>query len=101
MGANAADIDRHVRSYLLVFFALMVLTVVTVGAWHFLKLGAVATVAVALLIASVKAALVACVFMHLISEKKLVYWVLAVTVVFFLVLLIVPYLTSLLDQVQS
>jgi len=48
---------------------------------------------VALLIATIKGSLVACYFMHLISEKKLIYWVMALTVAFFVVLLLVPVFT--------
>jgi caa(3)-type oxidase subunit IV len=44
-------------------------------------------------IATVKGSLVACYFMHLISEKKLILWVMLLTVVFFIVLLLVPVLT--------
>jgi caa(3)-type oxidase subunit IV len=51
-------------------------------------------VAIALLIATIKGALVACYFMHLISERRLIYLVLALTVVFFLFLLLLPILTS-------
>ena len=47
-------------------------------------------IAVALVIATVKGSLVACYFMHLISEKKLILWVMALTVAFFVVLLLVP-----------
>ena len=50
-------------------------------------------VAVALLVATVKGSLVACYFMHLISEKKLILAVLALTVAFFVVLLALPVLT--------
>ena len=32
-------------------------------------------------------------FMHLISERKLIFWVLVLTVVFFFVLLLLPMLT--------
>jgi maltodextrin utilization protein YvdJ len=39
--------------------------------------------------------------MHLISEKKLIYWVLALTVVFFFTLLLLPVLTSLADQAAT
>jgi len=45
------------------------------------------------LVATVKGSLVACYFMHLISEKKLILWVLALTVAFFIVLMLVPYWT--------
>ena len=50
-------------------------------------------VTLALLVASIKGSLVACYFMHLISEKKLIYAVLALTVAFFIVLLFLPILT--------
>ena len=93
MTDHAVDIDKHVRTYILVFAALAVLTVVTVGV-YFLDLGPVASVALALVIASVKGTLVACFFMHLISEKKLIFLVLALTTSFFIVLLFVPVLTS-------
>jgi len=99
--SHAEDIDRHVRTYILVFVALMVLTVMTVGAWYFLELGVAATIAVALFIAIIKGSLVACFFMHLISEKKLIYAVLILTVAFFFVLLMFPLWTSMLDQVGS
>jgi cytochrome c oxidase subunit 4 len=44
------------------------------------------TIAVALFIASIKAFLVAGYFMHLLSEKKMIYSMLAITVVFFFAL---------------
>jgi cytochrome c oxidase subunit 4 len=89
---HAADIDRHVKIYITVFVSLMVLTVVTV-AIAYLHLPTPVAVALALLVATVKGSLVACYFMHLISEKKLIYAVLALTVVFFVVLLALPAIT--------
>jgi cytochrome c oxidase subunit 4 len=91
-GDHAADIDKHVRIYITVFVALMVLTVVTVAISR-LHLSVPVAVAVALLVAIVKGALVACYFMHLISEKKLIYAVLALTVSFFVALLALPVFT--------
>ena len=91
-GAHAADIDRHVRVYITVFVALMVLTVVTVAV-SYLHLPVRVAVAVALLVATVKGSLVACYFMHLVSEKKLILAVLVLTAVFFAVLLVVPTVT--------
>jgi cytochrome c oxidase subunit 4 len=77
------NIHDEVRRYLLVFGALLVGTVVTVGAYY-LHLPSVAlTIAVALFIATVKAFLVAGYFMHLISEKKMIYGILMATVFFF------------------
>jgi cytochrome c oxidase subunit 4 len=91
-GHDAADIDRHVKVYITVFFSLMVLTIVTVTVSRF-HLPVPYAVTVALLIAIIKGSLVACYFMHLISEKKLIYAVMALTVVFFAVLLSLPVLT--------
>ena len=89
---HAADIDRHVRVYITVFVALMVLTIITVAIAR-LHLPAPIAVSVALLVAIVKGSLVACYFMHLISEKKLIYAVLVLTVVFFAALLALPVVT--------
>jgi cytochrome c oxidase subunit 4 len=47
-------------------------------------------VTLALVVATVKGTLVACYFMHLVSERKLIYAVLALTVVFFAVLVALP-----------
>ena len=92
-GGHAADIDKHVRIYITVFVALMVLTIVTVAISRFHPPIAIA-VTIALLVATVKGALVACYFMHLISERKLIYAVLALTAAFFIVLLALPALTT-------
>jgi cytochrome c oxidase subunit IV len=89
---HAADIDKHVRVYITVFVALMVLTVVTVAISR-VHLPVPIAVSLALLVATVKGSLVACYFMHLISEKKLIYAVLMLTVVFFVVLLALPVVT--------
>jgi cytochrome c oxidase subunit 4 len=89
---HAADIDKHVRVYISVFVALMVLTIVTVAISRF-HLPVHIAVTVALIVATIKGTLVACYFMHLISEKKLIYAVLALTVAFFIALLALPVLT--------
>jgi cytochrome c oxidase subunit 4 len=89
---HAVDIDKHVRIYITVFVALMVLTIVTVAVSRF-HLPVPIAVTVALLVAIIKGSLVACYFMHLISEKKLIYAVLALTAVFFVALLALPVVT--------
>ncbi len=94
---HAVDIDKHVRTYMIVFAALAVLTVVTVAVYY-LELSVPMAITVALIIATVKGSLVACYFMHLISEKKLIYLMLMMTAAFFFVLLLVPMITSLADQ---
>ena len=89
---HAADIDRHVRIYITVFVTLMALTIITVAISRF-HLPVPIAVTVALLVATIKGSLVACYFMHLISEKRLIYAVLALTVVFFIALLALPVIT--------
>jgi cytochrome c oxidase subunit 4 len=91
-GDHAVDIDKHVRVYITVFVALMVLTVITV-AISYLDLSVPMAVTVALFVATIKGALVAGYFMHLVSEKKLIYAVLALTVAFFIALMALPVVT--------
>jgi cytochrome c oxidase subunit 4 len=89
---HAVDIDKHVRVYITVFVALMVLTLITVAV-SYLDLAVPLAVTVALFVATIKGALVAGYFMHLVSEKKLIYAVLALTVAFFIVLMALPVVT--------
>lgn len=91
---HATDIDKRVRGYVLVGGSLLVLTGLTVAVAE-LKLPVKWAVVLALCIAAFKASLVAAVFMHLISERKLIYGVLLITVMFFIVLLFGPLLTHL------
>ena len=92
IAGDHADIDKHVRIYITVFVTLMVLTIVTVAISRF-HLPVPIAVSVALLVAIIKGSLVACYFMHLISEKKLILAVLALTAVFFAALLALPIFT--------
>ena len=89
---HAADIDRHVRIYITVFVALMVLTIITVAISR-VHLPVPIAVSAAVIVATIKGTLVACYFMHLISEKKLIYAVLVLTAVFFAALLALPVVT--------
>ena len=73
----------HVRRYLYVFVALILGTIFTVWASYIRFPSREINIAVALLIASCKAFLVAGFFMHLISEKKMIYGILLATVFFF------------------
>ena len=80
----------HVKSYINVFIALSVLTVVTVlVAWWHLDSVALA-IAIGLFIAIVKGSLVALYFMHLSHERKLIYFSLVLTAIFFFVLVLLP-----------
>lgn len=86
------QIRAEMRVYLAVFAGLGVLTAVTVGAFYALRSFPVRTaIIVALVIASVKAFLVAGFFMHLLSEKKVIYGILILTVVFFIFLMALPF----------
>lgn len=86
---NVEEIKKHVRTYILVFVALMALTIITVAV-SYLHLDVKWAIAVALLIATIKGSLVAGFFMHLISEKRLIYFTLILTFIFFLVLMVLP-----------
>ena len=96
MDAHAAhdDIRSHVKTYYMVFGALMVLTVITVAV-SYLELVTPLAVTVALIVAGIKASLVALFFMHLLHERKVIYWALMLTVIFFVFLMFVPLLTNL------
>jgi cytochrome c oxidase subunit 4 len=77
------DIAKEVRKYIVVFIALIVGTILTVLASYHRFPNHSVNIALALAIASVKVFLVAGFFMHLISERQLIYAVLLVTVFFF------------------
>ena len=90
------DIQHHVKTYIRVFMTLMFLTIITVYASYIdfdivpaVKTGAIF---VGLTIASFKGYLVASQFMHLNDEKKMIYWILGLTVMFFIVCLSIPVL---------
>lgn len=88
-GHSVEQIKKETRTYVLVFVALAFLTLVTVGV-SYLHLSFGAAVALALFIATIKGSLVAAFFMHLISERRLIYAVLILTLAFFLALLLLP-----------
>jgi cytochrome c oxidase subunit 4 len=87
------EFKKHLSKYYVVFVALLCLTAVTVGV-SYLKLSRPIAIVVALVIATIKAGLVAAVFMHLISEKKVIYAVLILTAAFFVLVMLLPVLTS-------
>ncbi len=77
------DAHKGNKIYYLVFFALIIGTIVTVLAWKVHLPTVFLTVLVALIIASVKASLVAGWFMHLASEQRMIYAILGITAFFF------------------
>ena len=84
---NAEEVRKHIRVYMMVFASLAVLTVVTVAV-SYLDLSMGPALIVALIIACIKGGLVAAHFMHLITERKLIYWLLIATAFFLLVMFI-------------
>jgi len=86
------EFKKHLGKYYAVFVALLCLTAITVGV-SYLKLNRPLAITVALIIATVKAGLVAGVFMHLISERKVIFAVLLLTALFFALVLLLPSFT--------
>lgn len=82
-------VKKEVRTYIGVFVALMVATVLTVLASH-LPVSTGLGIFIALVIATAKGALVATFFMHLRSEKAMIFWCLILMVIFFIVLIALP-----------
>ena len=75
-------VRAEIRKYLMVFAALAGLTIITVVI-SYLHLPTHLAILLALSVATIKGSLVAAFFMHLLSERKLIYAVLALTVFFF------------------
>jgi caa(3)-type oxidase subunit IV len=88
----AHDVAKHIRAYVMVGLTLIVFTGITV-ALSYVNFGTQkANVAVAMLVATFKAGLVAAIFMHLSSEKRMIYRILIFTVFFVLGLFFLTYL---------
>ena len=93
-------IKSHVKVYVAIGISLLLLTGLTVevaswrcgveGAPVLNCLNSNSALYVALAIAGVKGSLVAAYFMHLVDEKKIIYATLALTVVFFFFVVLVP-----------
>ncbi len=95
-GGNHAhsDANKYVPVFMFVFLALAVGTVITVLAAQ-VHFGGAWNVIIAMLIATIKASLVAAIFMHLKWEKApSVWWVLGICIVFFAVLVALPVMTT-------
>lgn len=95
MDAHAADdVKKSVKTYYMIFGGLMVFTVLTVAV-SYLHLPLAFAVLIALVVATIKGSLVAMFFMHLLHERKVIYWALFLTVIFFIFLMLVPLATNL------
>ena len=84
--ADPAELQKHVKKYLLIGALLLVGTVITV-ALAIVELPSHAlNILVGMIVATIKASLVALIFMHLNHERPLIYKMLAFTTVFAIVL---------------
>jgi len=75
-------VSKHVRGYLMVGGTLLFFTALTVFLSYVNFGSQKANVAVAMVVATFKAGLVAYIFMHLSAEKKLIYRILIFTAIF-------------------
>jgi cytochrome c oxidase subunit IV len=94
MHSDAASVKSSIRKYMMIGGMLLVFTVITVAA-NLVHLAVPIAITVALIIATMKASMVAAVFMHLSHERKWIYGSLVLTVIFFVVLMFLPVLTTM------
>lgn len=85
-------IEEHIKVYLTIFCALAILTVLTVAA-SYMDISTTEAIFLALAIATVKASLVAGYFMHLMTERKTIIYILCLTFIFFLICMFIPMIT--------
>ena len=89
------DFTHHITHYRDIFVYLLIGTALTVYA-SYIELNVQDSIAgamfIGLLIASIKGYLVAANFMHLNTEKKIIYWILMLTGFFLMLLLFIPLL---------
>ena len=86
---------HYIANYRKVFIYLLIGTTLTVWASYMefnVQNSIAGAVFVGLIIATIKGYLVAANFMHLNSERKLIYWILLLTVFFLALLLFIPVL---------
>ena len=98
-GHSVAEAKRHMRTYAVIGVALMIGTAMTVWAAYIKFPTREMNIIVALTIASTKGFLVAGFFMHLISEKKLIYSVMVCTVFFFAALMFLTLMSMQHDNI--
>jgi len=95
---SAKEMAHHIATYRKVFIYLLIGTTLTVTASYMefnVQNSIAGAVFVGLSIAAIKGYLVAANFMHLNSEKKIIYWILLLTIFFLGLLLFIPLLWDL------
>jgi len=92
------NMAHYIANYRKVFIYLLIGTTLTVWASYMefnVQNSIAGAVFVGLTIAFIKGYLVAANFMHLNSEKKMIYWILLLTIFFLILLLFMPLLWDL------
>jgi cytochrome c oxidase subunit 4 len=89
MAHGEEEVRAFTRRCVYVFMALMALTIVTVAV-SYVHLDTPVAIAVGLAVAFTKGSLVALFFMHLIDEKKVIYYTMALAFSFFALLMYMP-----------
>src|SRR5476649_1071261 len=97
MHSDPAEIKKSIRTYGIVGGLLLVFTAITVAV-NQVHLAVPLAITVALVISTMKGSMVASIFMHLNHEKKWIYGALILTVIFFVVLILLPNL-SVMDTI--
>lgn len=88
------EIQHHVKTYVNVFVSLIILTAVTVAV-SYLEVSFIEAFFLAVTVATIKGSLVLGFFMHLITEKQAIIWILISTVIAFLILMFLPLITMI------
>lgn len=89
MAHGAEEVRAFTRRCVYVFVALMALTIITVAV-SYVHLDTPVAIAVGLAVAFTKGSLVALFFMHLIDEKKIIYYTMALAASFFALVMYLP-----------
>ena len=90
------EMQHHIKVYINVFIALAILTLVTVAV-SYLDVSFIEAFFIALTVATIKGSLVLSYFMHLLTERQAVIWILITTFISLMILLFIP-LISVTDH---
>src|ERR1700745_1670954 len=93
MSEHPVDMSKSIRTYGIVGGLLLLFTIITVAVNQIHLASVALAITIALVIATMKGTMVAAIFMHLNHEKKWIYGALVLTVMFFVVLILLPNLT--------
>ncbi|MBF88176.1 MAG: hypothetical protein CMG75_00690 [Candidatus Marinimicrobia bacterium] len=87
---SSQEIKNEINLYLKVFIGLGILTVFTIAV-AYLNVGIGLAILIAMIIATAKGTLVVGFFMHLLHEKKIIYLILIITLVFLIALFFITF----------